>query len=385
MSTLLSSLVGNPLIGTSGTSGFSGRSGFSGFSGSGISGFSGAGTSGFSGYSGAGLSGFSGISGFSGRSGFSGSGFSGYSGLSGYSGRSGFSGLGLSGFSGISGFSGRSGYSGWSGINGTNGTGGGIFPITGERANSLEAGQYLSFGAGANNPQLGTVIYVPCVIDALSFKSGTNVTSNSEIELYVNGVASGKKLTISNGSNSAFVSSLNQSILPGDLVNIRVNSGSGGSSYTCTAWVLTGGAKGESGFSGRSGFSGFSSFSGFSGFSGISGFSGTNGASGISGFSGALPTGLPQSSNTTIVSSDKGKYLNISSGVTINSSTGFSSGDVVSIYNNTAGNITVTATGVTLRLSGTSATGNRTIGQRGVVTILCVGSNDYVISGSALS
>jgi len=91
---------------------------------------------------------------------------------------------------------------------------------------------------------------------------------------------------------------------------------------------------------------------------------------------------IPPSTNTTIVNSDKGKYLNVSANVTINTTTAFVSGDVVSIYNNSAGNITVTATGVTLRLAGTATTGNRTIAQRGVATVLCVGSNDYVITGS---
>jgi hypothetical protein len=57
----------------------------------------------------------------------------------------------------------------------------------------------------------------------------------------------------------------------------------------------------------------------------------------------------------------------------------------VSVYNDSAANITITATGVTLRLAGTATTGNRTLAQRGIVTILCVGTNDYVISGAGLT
>jgi len=95
--------------------------------------------------------------------------------------------------------------------------------------------------------------------------------------------------------------------------------------------------------------------------------------------------GIAESTNTTIVSADKGKYLKVTAGVTINTSTSFSSGDVVSIYNNSASNITVTATGVTLRLAGTATTGNRTIAQRGLVTILCITTNEYVITGAGLS
>lgn len=106
---------------------------------------------------------------------------------------------------------------------------------------------------------------------------------------------------------------------------------------------------------------------------------------GIQGAQGPIVTNIPPSTNTTVVSSDKGKYLNVSAGVTINTSTAFSSGDAVSIYNSSAGNITVTATGVTLRLAGTATTGNRTIAQKGLVTVLCVGSDDYVIAGSGLT
>ena len=54
------------------------------------------------------------------------------------------------------------------------------------------------------------------------------------------------------------------------------------------------------------------------------------------------------------------------------------------IYNNSAAAQTITATGVTLRLAGTTTTGNRTIPARGLVTVLCVASNEYVSSGSGL-
>jgi hypothetical protein len=94
---------------------------------------------------------------------------------------------------------------------------------------------------------------------------------------------------------------------------------------------------------------------------------------------------IPESLNTTVVSSDKGKYLKVTGGVTINSSTGFSSGDIVSIYNDSSSNITITATGITLRLAGTSFTGNRTVAERGLVTVLCVASNEYVATGAGLT
>jgi hypothetical protein len=64
----------------------------------------------------------------------------------------------------------------------------------------------------------------------------------------------------------------------------------------------------------------------------------------------------------------------------------FSEGDVISVYNNSASNQTITqGTSVTMYFSGTSTTGNRTLSQRGLSTILCVGSNTFIIGGAGLS
>ena len=84
--------------------------------------------------------------------------------------------------------------------------------------------------------------------------------------------------------------------------------------------------------------------------------------------------------------SDVGKYISISSGgVTVPSGI-FSEGDVISIYNNSASNQTITqGTSVTMYFSGTSTTGNRTLSQRGLTTILCVGNNTFIIGGAGLS
>jgi hypothetical protein len=86
-----------------------------------------------------------------------------------------------------------------------------------------------------------------------------------------------------------------------------------------------------------------------------------------------------------VVASDAGKFLDVAANVTFNTSTAFVAGDAVTIYNDSAGNITVIESGVTLRLAGTATTGNRTLAQRGLVTVLCVATNDYVISGAGLS
>ena len=93
-----------------------------------------------------------------------------------------------------------------------------------------------------------------------------------------------------------------------------------------------------------------------------------------------------QSAPYTLQLTDAGKYINISTGgVTIPSGI-FNSGDVVSIYNNSATNQTITqGAGVTMYLAGTPTIGDRVLAQRGIATILCVGSNTFTIIGGGLS
>jgi hypothetical protein len=55
------------------------------------------------------------------------------------------------------------------------------------------------------------------------------------------------------------------------------------------------------------------------------------------------------------------------------------------MFNNSASTQAITATGVTLRLAGTTTTGSRTVPAYGLATVLCVASNVYVISGSGLT
>jgi hypothetical protein len=93
-----------------------------------------------------------------------------------------------------------------------------------------------------------------------------------------------------------------------------------------------------------------------------------------------------QSGAYVLVASDSGKYINITTGgVTVNASI-FSSGQSITIYNNSASSQTITqGTSVTMYLVGTATTGNRTLAQRGVCTILCVASNTFVITGGGLT
>ena len=98
---------------------------------------------------------------------------------------------------------------------------------------------------------------------------------------------------------------------------------------------------------------------------------------------------LPQvskSSAYTLIASDTGKHVSISSGGVTVASGVFSIGDVVTIYNNSSSSQTITqGTSVTLRQAGTSNTGNRSLALYGVATLMCVASNTFVISGVGLS
>ena len=93
-----------------------------------------------------------------------------------------------------------------------------------------------------------------------------------------------------------------------------------------------------------------------------------------------------QTAAYVLVVGDAGKHISITTGgVTVNSGI-FSAGDAISIYNNSASSQTITqGASVTMYLGGTATTGNRTLAQRGICTILCVASNTFVISGAGLT
>jgi hypothetical protein len=93
-----------------------------------------------------------------------------------------------------------------------------------------------------------------------------------------------------------------------------------------------------------------------------------------------------QTSAYSLVVGDAGKHISITTGgVTVPSGV-FAIGDAVSIYNNSGSTQTITQGGsVTLRQAGTGNTGNRTLAQYGVVTILCVASNTFAITGAGLA
>jgi hypothetical protein len=95
--------------------------------------------------------------------------------------------------------------------------------------------------------------------------------------------------------------------------------------------------------------------------------------------------GLPQSANTTLATSDRGKSILATGTITIPNST-FAAGDAVTIVNNSASSITITTNLTTTHLAGTATTGTtRTLAQWGTATIYFVSATVGIISGSGLT
>ena len=101
----------------------------------------------------------------------------------------------------------------------------------------------------------------------------------------------------------------------------------------------------------------------------------------------AIPL-VTKSGSYQIALGDVGQGLSTNAGVTVppNATTAFAVGDTIAVYNNSGSNITITqGTGVTLRLVGSSTTGNRTLGARGLCSLLKVGTDEWVATGGGLS
>jgi hypothetical protein len=94
---------------------------------------------------------------------------------------------------------------------------------------------------------------------------------------------------------------------------------------------------------------------------------------------------IPRSTTTTTaVVGDVGKCIAVSAGITIPNST-FAAGDAISIYNDSASAVTITAGVTTLRQAGTTNTGNRTLAARGMATVWFNSATEAIISGAGVS
>lgn len=94
---------------------------------------------------------------------------------------------------------------------------------------------------------------------------------------------------------------------------------------------------------------------------------------------------IPRSTTSgTAVVGDVGRCIAVTAGITIPNST-FAAGDAISIYNDSASAITITAGVTTLRQAGTTNTGNRTLAARGMATIWFNSATEAIISGAGVT
>lgn len=99
----------------------------------------------------------------------------------------------------------------------------------------------------------------------------------------------------------------------------------------------------------------------------------------------SLSTPTTSSAGGTLVIGDRGSLVSVTGGVTVPANI-FSARDVVSIYNNTSGALTITqGAALTLRLAGTTLTGNRNLATRGLATVVFVSATEAIISGGGVT
>lgn len=100
--------------------------------------------------------------------------------------------------------------------------------------------------------------------------------------------------------------------------------------------------------------------------------------------SATMSKNIPTSTTSgTLVAADTGKCVKLSAGITVPASI-FTADNAVSLYNNTAGNLTITqGSGLTLRKAGTATTGNLTLAQHGLATIWFISPTEAVLQGAS--
>jgi hypothetical protein len=102
------------------------------------------------------------------------------------------------------------------------------------------------------------------------------------------------------------------------------------------------------------------------------------------GFLNVPQSGSDKTSSYTLATSDIGEFVGVgtSGSITIPNST-FSAGDIVSIFNNTSGNITITCSITTAYIAGTNTDKDTmTLATRGVATVLFISGTVCVVTGN---
>jgi hypothetical protein len=99
----------------------------------------------------------------------------------------------------------------------------------------------------------------------------------------------------------------------------------------------------------------------------------------------AIPqSGAAKTTSYTLVKGDVGEFINVGSGGSIVIPDAvFATGDVVSVFNNTSGNITITCSITTAYIGGTDADkATITLATRGIATILFISGTVCVVNGN---
>lgn len=102
------------------------------------------------------------------------------------------------------------------------------------------------------------------------------------------------------------------------------------------------------------------------------------------GFLNVPQSGSDKTTSYTLATSDIGEFVGVgtSGSITIPNST-FSAGDIISIFNNTSGNITITCSITTAYIAGTNTDKDTmTLATRGVATILFISGTVCVVTGN---
>ena len=102
------------------------------------------------------------------------------------------------------------------------------------------------------------------------------------------------------------------------------------------------------------------------------------------GFLNVPQSGSDKTTSYTLTTGDIGEFVGVgtSGSITIPNST-FSAGDIVSIFNNTSGNITITCSITTAYIAGTNTDKDTmTLATRGVATILFISGTVCVVTGN---
>ena len=91
-----------------------------------------------------------------------------------------------------------------------------------------------------------------------------------------------------------------------------------------------------------------------------------------------------QGSTYSLVAADHGKLIIASNTITVPSGV-FSAGQQIKIFNNTASTIAINRSGVTMFFAKDGSNADRTLGTRGVATLICTASNTFVVTGETLT